>query len=170
MKIKGTYSDVIFTEESNKKLDGILEYLGLTKDFNDDYHCTLVYSKKYLPFLKTHKGDKQDKTNNVKTPVIGKIAKIKKFGHFDTEDGKNLHVVLDCDFCHKRFNNAKASGATYDYDEYIAHITLMYDCQKDIKNFDISQYDVDEFIGETLAIKEERISPLNLDCVKDKKI
>jgi len=42
----GTYYDIVFNSASNKKLDNIIKELGLTKDFNDAYHCTLTYSKK----------------------------------------------------------------------------------------------------------------------------
>ena len=162
-KSTGTYADIIFSKESNKKLNDIIKSFGLEKDFTDEYHCTLTYSKKKLPYLKTSKGDKQDKTGNVKSK-LSKLIKIKDFGHFDTDQGKNLHVILECPWCEAQFNRAIKSGATTDYPEYTAHITLMYNC----KDFTYSEEFGKKFIGDTLEIIEERISPLNEDWVEDK--
>ena len=160
---KGTYADIIFSKESNKKFDNIIKSFGLEKDFNDEYHCTLTYSKKPVPYLKTSKGTKQDKTGNCKES-ISKLVKIKDFGHFDTDEGKNLHVVLDCKWCETQFNRAIKSGATTDYPDYTAHITLMYNCE----DFTYTEELGKEFIGETIEIIEERISPLNEDWVEEK--
>ncbi len=159
----GTYSDVVFSKESNKKLESITKAFGLKKDFNDEYHCTLTYSKKKVPYLKTSKGIKQDKTGNCKNK-ISKLVSVKDFGHFDTDEGKNLHVVLDCKWCKTQFDRAIKSGATTDYPDYTAHVTLMYNCDDFTYTDDIGK----EFIGTTIEIIEERISPLNLNWVEEK--
>jgi len=163
VKEDGTYSDVIFSKASNKKLDDIIYSLGLIKDFKDDYHCTLVYSKKKIPFYKTSKGKSTDKNGDAKSKM-SQIVKIKGFGHFDTDEGKNLHIEIDCKFCEMQFNRAMSAGATYDYDNYKSHITLMYNVSKD---FNLDDYDTDKYIGQTLEIIEERISKLNLDWVEE---
>lgn len=160
----GTYSDIIFSSESNKKFDKIIKSFGLEKDFTDAYHCTLTYSKKKLPFLKTSKGEKQDKDGNCSSK-ISKLIKIKDFGHFDTDEGKNLHVVLECPWCEAQFNRAIKAGATTDYPNYTAHVTLMYDCGDFTYREELGK----EFIGETIEIVEERISPLNENWVEDSK-
>jgi len=159
---KGTYSDIIFSEKSNKLLDYILEYYNLKKDFKDAYHCTLIYSKKHILNYKTSKGVLQDKNGNAKSK-INKLVKIKSFGHFDTEDGKNLHIELECLWCHTQFNRAIKSGGIFDYDKYVPHVTLMYNCGKD---FDISRRDTTKWIGRKLEVIEERISELNEDWVE----
>ena len=159
----GTYMDVVFSKESNKKLDEIIKSFGLEKDFTDAYHTTIVYSKKEIPLLKTSKGKSQRK-GHAKNE-LSKLVKIKEFGHFDTDDGKNLHVVLDCKFCETQFDRATRAGATSDYDKYTAHITLMYDCGDFTVDDEISA----EFIGETLEIVEELITPLNEDWVEESK-
>ena len=161
----GTYADVIFSKASNKKFDEILKDFGLKKDFNDAYHCTLTYSKKYLPYLKTSKGVKQDKSGNAKDK-ISKLVKIKSFGHFDTNDGKNLHADLECKWCEAQFDRAIRAGATTDYPSYKAHVTLMYDC-KDF-TLDPKSEVYKKWIGETIEIVEERISPLNENWVEEK--
>jgi len=166
-KTPGTYSDIIFSKASNKKLDDIIKYIGFDKkDFNDDYHCTIVYSRKKLNWFKTSNGSKQDKNGEVKSK-ISKLVKIKSFGHFDTEDGKNLHVVIDCPLCESQFKKAEKAGMEFDYPKYTPHVTLLYDCTKDRKNFDISQIDMSKYIGEKLEVVEERITKLNKDWLKD---
>jgi len=151
MKVKGTYIAVNFSKISEKLLDDILKKLSLKKDFDDKYHCTLVYSRKELPYFKIK--------NN-----INKIVKIKEFNHFDTKEGKNLHIVLDCDFCKKEFHRAKTQGATFDYDNYTPHVTLMYDC----KDFDVkdNKEELEEFIGKELNIITEYKEELKLDLKK----
>ena len=164
----GTYSDVIFSTSSNKKIDKLIKDLGLEKDFTDAYHCTLTYSKKYLPYLKTSKGVKQVK--GISKNELSKLIGIKGLGHFDTDEGKNLHMVLDCKFCETQFHRHIKAGATTDYPEYTAHTTLLYNC----KDFDIDkltkdqQSIVNEFKKEKLEIVEERITPLNANWVEDK--
>ncbi len=163
----GTYSDIIFSNNSNKKIDKILKYLNFKKDFNDNYHCTLIYSKKYLQYFKTSKGTKQ--VNGEAKSKLSKLIKIKGFGHFDTPEGKNLHMILDCPWCKVQFDRAMKCGAKYDYDEYVPHVTLMYNCTSKNSRFDISKVDMKEFIGVTLEIVEERISILNENWVEDSK-
>ena len=166
MKTKGTYQDVVFSTASNKKLDSIIKHINLEKDFTDAYHCTITYSKIPVPYLKTSKDVKQDKTGNA-VSKISKLATIKSFGHFKTPEGKNLHVELECDWLNQRFIYAKSKGAISDYDEYTPHITLLYNCTNIRKNFDIEQIDMSKFIGQKIEIVEERISPLNENWVED---
>ena len=165
----GTYSDVIFSKASVKKIDEMLKDLNLKKDFNDDFHCTLIYSKKPLPFYKTSKGTKQHLRKHEAKDKISKLVKIKEFGHFDTPEGKNLHMVLDCYWCEQQFARAIRDGAKYDYDKYIPHVTLMYDCTVDNKYFDIKDKDTKKYIGMSLELVEERITPLNEKWVEDSK-
>ena len=170
-KQEGTYYDCIFSPASNKKIDSIIKAMGLTKDFNDAYHCTLTYSKVKRIHLKTSKGLKQHKGGaykdyNVENKV-NILAKIKSFGHFETPEGRNLHLVLDCDWCEKQHQRSIKEGCTFDYDKYTPHVSLMYNCGdfKLDENEDLWK----PFIGETIHIVKERISPLNFDWVEDSK-
>jgi hypothetical protein len=162
---QGTYADIIFSKESNKKLDSIIKSFGLKKDFTDAYHCTLTYSSKPVPFLKTSKGTKQ--VDGKAEDTISKLIKIKGFGHFDTDEGKNLHVVLECPWCETQFQRAIKSGATTDYPNYTAHVTLMYNCKGFDLDFKKNKDLTKPFIGNTIEIIQERISPLNEDWVED---
>lgn len=149
---KGTYVAVKFNELSNKLFNEILDAFGLTKDFDDDFHCTIAYSRKALPYFKTSKGD-PDRSNIIES------AKIKDFGHFDTDKGKNLHIVLDSKYCLKEFNRSKNHGATYDHDKYTPHITLMCNCKEFTYNDELGK----KFIGKPITIVEEYIEDLNLN-------
>lgn len=155
MKV-GTYMAVKFCQESNNKLIEIIKSFGLEKDFNDEFHCTITYSKKELVGFKTCLGESTSKLKN--------FVKIKGFGHFDTDSGKNLHIILECPFCEIEFARAKAAGATFDYDKYTAHVTLMYNC----KDFTYSNQG-DKFIGNKLIINEEYVETLNENWIDDNK-
>ncbi len=163
----GTFMDVIFSSSTNKMFDEILKTIDLKKDFTDDYHCTITYSKKLLPNLKTSKGVRQK--NYEAKSKINKLVKIKEFGHFKTDEGHNLHIVLNCPYCEEEFRRAIKSGATTDYPEYIAHVTLMYDCGKFDLNVKKNNDILSKFIGQKVLITEERISPLNENWVQDTK-
>ena len=170
-KQEGTYYDCVFSHSTNKKIDSIIKDFGLEKDFNDAYHCTLTYSKVKRIKLKTSKGTPQKKGGRYKDyncyNKVNIIAKIKSFGHFPTEEGKNLHIVLDCDWCEKQHERSIKAGCTFDYDKYTPHVSLMYECG----DFDIEDNKelCDKYIGETIYIVEERISPLNFNWVEDSK-
>ena len=168
---EGTYYDCVFSKSTNEKIDKIIDSFGLEKDFTDAYHCTLTYSKVKKVTLKTSIGTKQEKGGdypdfNCKNKV-NVIAKIKSFGHFETPEGKNLHLVLDCHWCEKQHRRSIKEGCTFDYDKYTPHVTLMYNCG----NFDLdnTKHLWEKFIGETIHIIEERISPLNVNWVEDSK-
>jgi len=164
MKQTGTYVDVIFDKEGTKLLNSIIKSFGLTKDFTDAYHCTIAYSKKPIPDFNTSEGDSQDDSGNARSK-ISKTITIKGFGHFDTPEGKNLHVEWNSPYCKAEAQRALDEGGTTDYSEYKAHSTLMYNC----KDFTYSKEIGKEFIGKEVQIIEERIQPLNEDWVEDSK-
>lgn len=165
MKITGTYVDVIFDKKGNELLDSIIKSFGLTKDFKDEYHCTIAYSKKRIPTFKTSEGASQNENGEAKSKVNQTIT-IKGFGHFDTPEGKNLHVEWDSPYCKKEAQRALDEGGTTDYPEYKAHSTLMYNC----KDFTLDHKICKDFIGKEINIIQERIQPLNENWVEDKKI
>jgi len=159
----GTYMDVVFSEKSNALLDEIISSFGLTKDFNDEFHCTITYSKKPLPNLTTVGGHEQDDLHQA-VEAISEIATIAGFGHFDTDEGKNLHVILKSEFCSNEFKRAIDAGATTDYPEYISHVSLMYNCN----DFTYTEEMGSKFIGSEIEIVSERITPLNENWVEEK--
>ena len=65
---------------------------------------------------------------------INKLVTIKDIAHFDTPEGKNLHLVLDCPWCEQQHRRSIKAGGTYDYDKYTPHVSIMYNCGKFIIN------------------------------------
>jgi len=159
----GTYAAVKFSKESTRRINNFLKEFNLEKDFDDDYHCTLIYSRKLIPFYKTSKGVKQVK--NKASNSLSKLISVKGIGTFDTPEGKNLHLVLNCKFCELRFKEAMQKGAEYDYNQYVPHITLLYDSQ--ISDDKLKEMDKASKLLK-LEISEEYIEPLNENYLTDK--
>jgi 2'-5' RNA ligase len=141
---KGTYAGLNLTDESNQKIIDLCKQLELKDHINKkDIHITLLYSRKVLS------GYSPKKT---KEEVI-----LDKFKIFKDNNGKNVLVVtLKDGYCQKRHNQLmKLHDATYDYPEYIPHITLSYDYRDDKlpKFIDIGK----------LQLETEYIEDLNLD-------
>ena len=101
---------------------------------NEDYHCTLIYSKK--PF-----GGVIEKKD-----VSGIKGKVKEFVRFDNpdEDIYALALKLECKELEELHNfYMKKYDFRYDYDEYIAHITLSYKAKDiDYTTLSIPEFDV----------------------------
>lgn len=143
---KGTYAGVRFSEDSVNKIMKIVE--GLPNPISkEDVHTTLLYSRKYLP-------------NYEPLGDIKEIAKVNGFKIFETQDNKRaLVLTLDCPFLINRHNELmKEHKATYDFPEYIPHITLSYDIE-DRQIEDIN-------FKETLELNQEYKEDLNLDWGK----
>lgn len=140
---KGTYAGVRFSEDSVNKIMKIVK--GLPNPISkNDVHTTLLYSRKYLP-------------NYEPLGDIKEIAKVNGFKIFHTQDDKRaLVLTLDCTFLINRHNELmNEHKATYDFPEYIPHITLSYDIE-DRQIEDIN-------FKETLDIISEYKEDLNLD-------
>jgi len=149
------YVDIKFNKRSEDLLDKIIEDIGLKKDFKDEYHCTIAHSKKPFDI---------DLRANIKENCT-----IKGFGNFNTDNGLNLHVELDCLFCQSEFKRCIKNGAFYDHPKYIPHITLLYNCEKNgtkLKVKDLKRK-LDKYIGLTLDIISESKSKLNKNWLKD---
>lgn len=158
---EGTYVGVNYTQASVDELKYITKLLGLEKDFDDQYHTTIAYSKRMFTFFPYTCGSKRRKVKFV--PGNMNKVKIKDIGHFNTPEGKNLHIVLDAPFCDMEHKRTLRAGAQYDHDKYIAHITLMYNC----KDFDINTFKKEnaetyhKIIGTHLVLKDEYVEKLD---------
>jgi len=168
------YIDVIFDSKSNRLLNQIIKNIGLIKDFNDEFHCTIAHSKKEFNFKLP--GEELGKIEIKDEKIISNINEtciIKDFGNFETDNGLNLHVVLDCPFCKSEFKRSIKSGAIYDYNEYIPHITLMYNCSLPGEDKGIPKKyfknNLEKYIGKKLTIIQERKQKLNNNWIKDSK-
>lgn len=152
-------SEICFLVE-NAKSDGV--YIGIRfentvevlKDFFEELkklgikniiafekiHTTLIYSSK-----------NPDSEIKIGEDLLGVKAKFSKFHVFDTADNKKALVLkLNCKALidkHKKL--MKEHDLSYDYDEYIPHITVSYD----IGDFDLSKIK-DIKLPKDLSIKE----------------
>ena len=113
---KGTYAGVRF---SNETLENLAKYIedNDIPDPHRDFHCTLLFSRKVLP--------KYDPIEYNK-PLTGKCKGFELFN-----EGKALVLRFDCPELVKRHKELMDEHkATYDYDEYLPHVTLSYDASK----------------------------------------
>ena len=117
----GTYVAVIPDAASMKKLVKWSKKAKIQNPIKeDDYHTTVVYSRKGIPKAKKHV---------INFPINAKIKEWKLFG-----DNQNcLVALLDCPQLKKEFDTyTKAYGAVSDYPEYLPHITFSYDFVGDL--------------------------------------
>ena len=118
-KADGTYVGTNIDKESKDRIKRLVLELGVQNGIRSDkMHVTLIYSRKYVPTLKAE-------TSPYPMKAIGSSLEI-----FPTQDDKNALVMkLKCDELIDRHNQLMSEyQTTYDYDEYIPHITLSYDC------------------------------------------
>lgn len=147
----GTYVGVKFNKET---VDRIKKFIKLNNIPNpiksESFHCTVIYSRKYLPTFKP-KG-------KIDPAWIGKV---KKLDIFKSQSGTNcLVIIFKCPELTARHKQImKDYDATYDFDEYHCHITISYDCGK----FDPSSIeDLESVIGD-IIIDDEYSEDLNLN-------
>lgn len=142
---KGTYSGGRFSTELSKNLDNFCIKNNLP-NVNNDHHVTILFSRKNLP--------------DYKAP--GKVsykASAKNFHVFEGET-KVLVITLESQDLIDRHNELMDEHkATYDFPEYIPHITLSYD----IGDFDIDKLNIEELDDLDFTVVEEYQEDLNLD-------
>lgn len=143
---QGIYVGVRFSDETKEHLLKVIEKFNIPNPVaTDDFHATIIYSKK-------------SPTTQLK--VLGSLeepetAKATKFHIFTTRDEKNALVIkLDSDFLKNRHKTLmREYELSYDFDEYIPHVTVSYDCGEfDIKNIDTN--DIIEDLEIVLEYKE----------------
>lgn len=140
----GTYAGVRFTEESKDYLMSLIEQFEIPNPVEkDDIHCTLLYSKKYLPDYKPQ-GKIAESAHPLKLEIF--------------ENDTNVLVLrLDSDFLQSRHEYLmKEHDAEYSHDEYKPHITLSLD----VGDLDITKL---KFTPEQLEIVEEYSEDLKGD-------
>lgn len=151
-KEKGTYAAVRF-EDSAEKIE-YLKKIGIP-NVNEELHCTLLYSRKNCPnYEPMDMSDGEFYEEAIAYPDHLKI--------FRTQDEKNcLVLVLRSGWIVKRHNDLmKEHKATYDFPEYIPHVTLSYDVGDfDYKSIEDQLKKSDEFYK--LVINEEYKEDLN---------
>lgn len=154
----GTYVAVNLSEDSKTRLFAAVEKMGVPNPLDkDQYHTTLIYSRKYLPDFKA-RGD-------LDPPIVCTVVNMEIFGGTDGK-GKALVVELHCPALVDRHNSImQEHGATYDFDEYRPHITISYNCG----DFDLTQFNILNFIESPfIEFVEEYSNDLDLNWA-DKK-
>ncbi len=133
----GTYACLIPSVESREELYAFCAKLGIPDlEEPDEYHCTLIYSKKSCPDV-----IKEDFGLPCKALPIG----FKILG----TDKKVLVLEIYCPNAvrlHELF--MEKHGATHDYPEYIPHITVAGEFDGELPT-DIPEFEI-EFSGQKM--------------------
>lgn len=114
---QGTYAGYRVSQDDDDTIMDLLKEIGVSNPVEkSDLHLTLLYSRKFLP----------DYEPASDTDIW---AYPSSFHVFNGQDGKNILVLmLDCKDCVKRHKELmKQHKATYDFPEYLPHLTLSYD-------------------------------------------
>lgn len=142
---KGTYAGGNFSKDVQDGLEKFSNDNNIP-NINTEYHTTILYSRKHLPDYKAAGKVKYD------TP----LHSFEVFGG----DTNVLVLKLDSPDLQERHNELmKEHKATYDFPEYIPHITLSYD----IGDFDINTLDIEDLDDIDFRVIEEYQEDLNLD-------
>lgn len=117
---RGVYVAVKYNQSAGDDLLDFIKKHDIPSTMKDkDFHTTLIYSRKHA--------DIQDLDDNMEDSEI--VAYPKELHVFETFDKKRALVIkLDCPYLLERHKYLMQKyDLTYDYDEYIPHITLSYD-------------------------------------------
>lgn len=108
---QGSYADLILSKASSAKLYkwAIKNNINYPLD-SSTYHTTVAYSRKYIPGLEKL---------NPPLPVKAKAIGWDKFG-----DNNILVLKLISPTLYTLFNQIIKMGATYDFENYVPHITI----------------------------------------------
>ncbi len=153
---KGTFIGVRVSTSSTHKVMDVIEDIDVPNPLGTkDMHLTVIYSKTHINDLKPR--GKLDEPFTI-TP--------KEFHIFPSQEGKTNSLVIkmtapELKARHKEIMDNHPE-ATYDFDEYIPHLTISYDCG----DFDPKAHDVTKLLG-PLEVDEEYHEELNLNWAED---
>lgn len=152
----GRYIGVHFNSETKELLKKIARSEKISAPVpSDSMHSTVVYSR-----------DNPVKDYTVQGPLEEPIeSEIDSFDIFQSGEGKNCLVAkLNAPELINRHKKARELGASYDYDEYIPHVTLSYDAG-DIDSSFLNKLNK-KYKGYKLYADEEYEEPINTEWVK----
>jgi len=121
----GTYVCLLPSSDSIVDLQSLQTSLNLSHPVNpNDLHMTVIYSRVPCPAASSL-------MDNF-TPISGYI---KKLGYLPSTTGNTCLVAeIMCSDAHNIHRYIREQyGASHDYPDYIAHITLSYDCKMGIR-------------------------------------
>lgn len=142
---KGTYVGGKFSKDVEEGLKKFSKENNIP-NVNTDYHTTIIYSTRAMPKFK----------------ALGKVdydTPLRSFKIFEGET-KVLVLVLDSPELVQRHKEImKEYNGTYNFPEYIPHITLSYD----LEDFDINTLDIEDLDDIDFKVIEEYQEDLQLD-------
>jgi hypothetical protein len=144
------------SENTEDKLNNLL---GFKKDFNDKYHCTILYSKKEVSV------DDALLDRDIDIPMFTGV--VKDYTVFESKIyGKSFVLKLDCEECVNTHNRLMSKyNASFDYPEYVAHVTLMYDLPDNIDREEL----FNKFKDLEITFDKIRYEKFNNEKYKDNK-
>jgi hypothetical protein len=161
---KGTYAGVRYDADSVNRLKNFIVQHKIPNPIKpQNFHTTLLYSRKYLPNYKPC-GKLQTPFSVIPSEFV--IWKTNASGGAENNSPQTNCLVLKCqssDLVNRHNELMNIHQAIYDYPEYVPHITLSYD----VGDFDISTLSAPHTIG-TLYADEEYGEELNLNWAKTK--
>lgn len=122
----GTYVSLEMSKESRALLDNFVAMnLGLDERVDPNtYHITVIYSRTPVPSA--------DNLLHMVTPLPVEAQPV-GYEVFPTkDDGKCLVMRVICPYATRLNSQLEREGATSDYDEYKAHVTIAYNIQQEI--------------------------------------
>lgn len=134
LTLNDTSKDKLYTWSEKQEIDNLIR--------TDEYHVTVTFSRKAIPELA-----KLDPKLPIKVKPIG----------WEVFGKDNLLVLkLSDNKLAKIFQSAMDMGATYDFDEYIPHISIAKDYKKNVpENLPDFEILLDEFVVEELDLDYE---------------
>lgn len=152
----GTYVSIEMSEESRKLLDNFVEMnLGLSERVDPKtYHITVIYSRTPVPSAE----DLLHMPSQLPVEAIATGYEV-----FPTKtDGQCLVMRLACPYATRLNSQLSKVGATSDYTEYKAHVTLAYDMSQQINvdSLPIPQFHL-EFDRLNVAALDPQFTPEN---------
>ena len=145
---KGVYLAVKYTQSNAEDLMLYIKDNNIPSTLTkDDIHSTVIYSRKYADIS----------INDIED--LGSAEPL-KFHIFETqEDKRALVILLKSEYLENRHKDLmKEHNLTYDFKEYLPHITLSYD----IGDYDISKLDIKD-LPKHLTINTEYKEDLDLN-------
>lgn len=155
----GRYVGVHFTPDTIEQVKKIIDNEGIPNPIDpDDLHSTIAHSSRSdIP------GYEVD--GELNEPVE---ARINNFKIFDTkEGGRCLVAALDSDYLHAKHKKTIDHGASYDFDEYIPHVTLSYNVGGDWDEENLKKL-TNKYGGMRLTISDEYDQELDPNWVKNR--
>lgn len=144
---KGTYVSVKI--KNAKKLVDWFSSQGVKTIIPEQLHSTISYSRSEFK--------REPSESEIVVPSFS-LREIAPLG-----DEGAIVLKYDSEKMQNRFNECIKAGATYDYDEYIPHITISYNGKDlNLNNLKIPDFDI--------VLYNETVEPLNLDWKEDVKM